>query len=409
VNSILKSTRGKELFFILLLALTLRLLALFFVIDTKSINNYEYGEICKNILQGKGYSLFYYENDKLEYKNTAYSIPFPSAYMPPGYPAFLLPFFYIENANIRNITILFVQNLFSLLIILFLYLFTEKYFSKKTAMFAGLLYSLLPEFIIASNSVNIVTLYHLFIILLFIVLFELKKTGKIYPFIFLGAISSILIYIRTEFILFFLVILVILFTNFKRIYILSTLALVIIALLPWQIHNYKVFEKPVFGSTSGGINLYRGHNPYEIGAWGDDTISNELKAFQSEKGFEIKMDSIYYSHAIKSITTESGKEFIIPFIKLFHLWLLNPGDERTKSSIYYIPWFIILLFSITGLLKTFRWERYKYIYIFLIYSTVVSLIFFALPRYQTMMKIALVPFAAAGMEILSNYIFKRKP
>jgi hypothetical protein len=46
-------------------------------------------------------------------------------------------------------------------------------------------------------------------------------------------------------------------------------------------------------------------------------------------------------------------------------------------------------------------------HLFLIYSTIVGLVFFTLPRHQTMMKIVLVPMTGAGLEFLWN-LFRRK-
>ena len=60
-------------------------------------NYWEYGIIANNILDGKGYSFNFTDQD-LNFLNETY----PSALMPPGYVFFILPFLLIKNIVFRN-------------------------------------------------------------------------------------------------------------------------------------------------------------------------------------------------------------------------------------------------------------------------------------------------------------------
>ena len=78
---------------VIALGIFLRIIFVWQFVDISSINQWEYGEIAKNIVHSNGYSLFYFENDSLAYKYKEEVKPFPSAYMPPGYVFIILPFY----------------------------------------------------------------------------------------------------------------------------------------------------------------------------------------------------------------------------------------------------------------------------------------------------------------------------
>ncbi len=109
---------------------------------------------------------------------------------------------------------------------------------------------------------------------------------------------------------------------------------------------------------------------------------------------------MYFEYAFASINKYQSRELIYSFTKLFHLFFFYPGDQRVFNIFYLFPWFLLLGFSLHGIIKTFSWNKYKSIYLFIVYSCLIGIIFFVLPRYQTMMKIALIPFAAYSINSL---------
>ena len=91
----LKNTK-KVLFSLLIFTFVIRILFAFVYIDLNSeVFYYEYGNINKNIIAGKGYSLFYTENGSIKYEFNPKAQPAPSAYMPPGYSLLTLPIFFV--------------------------------------------------------------------------------------------------------------------------------------------------------------------------------------------------------------------------------------------------------------------------------------------------------------------------
>ena len=184
------------------------------------------------------------------------------------------------------------------------------------------------------------------------------------------------------------------------------MGIIILIILPWQVRNFVVFDKVIPLTTSSGLNLYRGHNPYDIGVWGDDSLFAQIRSVRNAEDFEVKMNNIYLESAFTSIKENPDKEIVYPFIKLYNLWIINTSDNRTFNIIYLIPWVVFLLFSVYGLFNSGQWKVHKFSYLYFIFFSIVAIIFFALPRYQTMMKIALVPFAALGVEMLYNKLKK---
>ncbi|RPI71779.1 MAG: hypothetical protein EHM47_09485 [Ignavibacteriales bacterium] len=398
---------------IYLIALTFltRLLFTLFFVDLNNLEYHEYGNLALNMHNEKGYSLFYYEKDKLEYRFTPEAAPYISAYMPPGYTFFLYPFFYIDDTATRNFIIIFFQILLSCFSVYLLYKFTLKLFNESAALTASLIAAVFPEFIYASCDIQVIIFYHLFIIAILIFLQkEIEKPDAQY-YLFLALLFSVFLYFRSEILIFAGVIFLyfIYKNNYKAA--ITFITIIILFMLPWQIRNYNTFDEFVPLTTSSGLNFYRGHNPDNIGTWGDSTTDAYLYSIKDEKNFEVKMNKMYFSFAFESIKNEPWKEVINPFIKLFHLYFFNPRFEKVYNIFYLVPWFLMLGFSVYGLIKTYSFRKFKFIYLFIIYTSLVCIIFFVLPRYQTMMKIVLIPFAAFAVNLSAEKIkgkFRKK-
>jgi len=364
--------------------------------------------MAQNLHAGNGYSLFYFSGDKIEYKFNPDVKPFASAYIPPGYVFFLYPFYFINDLGIRNLFIIFFQILISIFVILLLYKFTELLFDKKAALTAAFIYALLPEFIVAVNSINIVTFFHGGVLIIFILLNNIIFHQVNYRrWIFIGITFGVFILFRGEELLFLFT--VILYFLTKRLFkpSLIILAVSLITIFPWQLRNMSVFEELVPLSTSFGVNFYRGHNPYAVGVWADDEIAAQLKKYKDKANFELKMNQTMFSFGIQSIKQNPARDLLLSIEKIIYLWLFDYNNPRTFHALYLIPAFALIIFFIIGVYKFFSWEKHKYILFFLMYFTFITFIFFTLSRYQTMMKIALIPFGAKGLLMVSEKLYAR--
>jgi hypothetical protein len=398
----------KPVFALLILACLVRLIIAGVMVHLSANFYWEYGEIAKNILAGRGYSLYYLSNHDLLFRFNASVSPFPSALMAPGYVGFLLPFMMIKNVVLCTILIIFVQTVLSLLTIVLIYKFTAKYFSQRAALISCFMASILPDFAYSIVSFTPTVLYHVAVLC---VLFLLYATLEAYSYtktLQISAIFAVLSYLRGEFFLFVILFFLLQTVSSKWKNAGIILIITIFLLLPWTIRNYYVFDQFVPLSTGFGLNFYRGNNPEEIGSWGNEQIKRDITALPKDQAFEVRLDRLYRQRAFNFITTHPWQVLSYSPKKLFHLWVFSSLEERSKNYVYEILSGCFFVCSLIGILATYSWQRHRYLYLFLIYSTILALLFFALPRHQTMMKIALVPLAGAGLEFLWSLFTRRR-
>ncbi len=392
---------------VIILSTIVKFIAVFTFFDDSNINYWEYGIIAKNLINGKGYSLHYHIENKLTIDFDKASAPYPSAYMPPAYVYYLLPYMLINDTKTRNIVFLIIQVLISNFAVYLIFILTKMIFDDKIALISSTIYAFLPEFIYSNLIVGTTLFYHILILLFFILTIH-KAKSETKNAILIAILIAIIIYLRAEF-LFFAIILIIYFITKKKFgKSLIIVSILLILIIPWQYRNYRVFDTFVPFTTSSGLNFYRGHNPYEPGIWADEKIADSLNKLVGYKDFEVKMNQLYFDEAFRAISENPLFEIKNSIIKLFHLWIFNPNDSRSYHSFYFIPWSIFLLLSIYGLIKTWDTKNFAVFYIFILYHSLLAILFFALPRYQTMMKISILPFMAYSISSLYDIIKARK-
>jgi hypothetical protein len=395
---------GKIILAIVTIAILLRIIFVWQFVDVRNINQWEYGEIAKNIIHNNGYSLFYFENDSLEYKYKEGIKPFSSAYMPPGYILIILPFFFFDDVFITNLLIISLHIFFSVLVIIFLYKLCVKLFDDLVALIAIIVYAVLPEFIYAVISVSPTIIFHLLITLIIYRVLLNQRKNKFD--IVIPILLSFLIYLRSEFVL-FAVLLIGAFALKKHFKIaFTTFLLITLFILPWSIRNLIDFSQIIPFTTNLGQNLYRGNNASDVGWWGEEIMIEKTKKLPRDNSFEIHYNEMYLERAISYIKENPLKFLENGFRKQFELWVFNLSDPRALNVLYLATSIFILLFFSIGLIKTFDVSKHKFIYLFFLHGIVIAAIFFALPRYQTMMKVLMLPFTAVGIIFLSGILKK---
>ncbi len=404
----------RSLFIVCVAAVAVRFLFFAFFADMRLDYYWEYGELAKNILHGKGYSLWHYVGDSQEHLYSDTANPHISAYMPPAYPLYLLPFMAVGNILFRNWLIYGIQILSVIPTIIFLYEITKILYGKTAALVASWFMGLLPEFIYASTTAGPTLFYHAILLWLMWKLLQYPAINFRQAALF-GVVSAGAIYLRGDFALFglALAILFVKHSGWKKA--MLYIAAMSIMLLPWQIRNYIAFNRFIPLTTSAGLNFYRGHNPEFIGSWGDSTIIKDIAAYKNSSDYEIIMSDIYYRAAIKSMRINHKKEIENTLKKMFNLWIINPADNRAFNPAYLIPWLALIILFIIGIFaQNNNYFILKPFFLYWLASTVTSVIYFALPRYQTLLKPTLLPFAAAGAlhlwQLLKNRssVVKRK-
>lgn len=400
--------KSKILKILLSAAFVARIVFALLFVDLESENYWEFGELSKNVLAGKGYSLFYPTDDGIGFKMSESDSPRPSAYMAPGYPGLLIPFMLIENIVLRNLLIMIFHAALSVLAMYLLYRFTLSRFNNKTALISAAIYAFFPEFIYASASYGTVIIYHIAVAAMIMLMIRLEGSDKTQDFIYAGLLLGGTMYFRPEFVLFFAFFTLTMLRRGKMKKLFLSFAIAFLCVLPWQIRNYTVFDEFVPMTTSGGQNFYRGHNPYRPGVWCDDEIVESIKNLQADKKYEPRLSRMYYRYAFKCIEAAPIDEISRSAEKLFHLFFFNPYDKRSGNLAYLLPWGLLIIAAAYGVGKSGKIGENKHLFIFLVYHSVLAIVFFAIPRYQTMMKIILIPYAAYAVDLLKNRLIVLK-
>lgn len=394
-------TNRQKIFLILLLGIGLRFAFISIFTDLSHVNYWEYGEIAKNLQNGKGYSLFVFENDSLKLNYSEESVPFPSAYMPPLYVYFIYPFTLAERSGIAALLIFISQILLSSCSVYLIYKLVAALFTNSAGLTAALILSVYPEYIYADSSIGTTSIFIFLVLLQFLSIqknISAEHNNKLYNYL-LFISSGCLVLLRAE--AFILILIYSLLMLFSKKYLTSLLVILIpvIFLLPWTIRNEAVFDEFIPFSTSSGQNLYRGNNQYRPGVWMDEEISQKIKKLPRNNQFEIELNKLFLKESRDYISSRPLRTISSFFNKIGHLLLYNPYDQRTANIFYLVPWIILLIFSLWGMLIS-NFRKNLLLYAYILYFIFLAGVFFALPRYQTMFKIALIPFAAAAIDYL---------
>src|SRR3989338_1631619 len=383
------------------MALLARALYTCTVFDLTAEHYWEYGEIAKNLHLGKGYSLFWHNGSVVTHLSSPSSTSYPSAHMPPAYVVFLFPFFFVDNVVLRNALIVVFQSLIACSAVVLMYRWMLMHFPARTALLAALLAALLPEFVYAAGSMTPTVVFHAGFLANLPLLYSFSlETSSLRRAVYAALGCAGLIYLRSEFALFCVVFLASVLVQKHYRSAAAFFAVLALSFLPWQVRNAVDLHAFIPLTTNFGQNLYRGHNSLELGAWADEAMWREASAIPGGPRFELELNRLYLNRAIDFMLKHPVQEIENSFVKLAHFWLWNPSDVRSGRLLYRIPWVFLLLFAAVGIRQVHFWRDHWPVALFLAASTATAVLFFSLPRYQTMMKIALLPFAAHGMMLV---------
>jgi len=390
--------RGTRVVFLLaLVALIVRISYLFLFVDLSRDYYWEYGELARNLHMGKGYSLFYPAGDLYVLRASPSASPYPSAYMMPGYVAFIFPFFFLSDVVVRNTLLLLVQGVIGAAAVVLMFRFAERFVGRREASVAALVMACLPEFVYASGSYTPTVLFQCIFLLLLPVLYGLWEEHSRRSEYAAGALFAGLVYIRPELVLFGAGCLLLLMVGRRGVIALRVGVVLVLLVLPWQIRNAVVFHEWIPLTTNSGLNFFRGHNDLELGSFADDAIIQGLRDLPPGRDFEPALSRLYFKRAFAYIGTEPAQEFARTASKLEQLWYRDPSDPRSANLVYIVPWLVLLASAAAGLARSTVRRQHRVLILYLGCTTAVAIVFFVLPRYQTMMKVALVPFAAVGL------------
>jgi len=310
----------------LIIALALRILWLSFVDPTPSSDGRAYYEIGYTLSQGFGYR-----------EDGNPNAPF-SACWPIGYPFFLSLIFRIFGDSIQIAKV--VNLVLDMCNLLLVYWIAKEEFNSRIA---GRL-SILPLIAFPGQIAFLTLLYNevffTFLILLGVALWILAKKNKLNFFIFMSAlVFAAAVYTKPQAILIpaFLALVdyfCLSIHSEKRSFLVKKIIfmyiVIISALTPWTVRNYKLFSQFIFICTDGGPTLLIGNNPVSNG-----TFISPYKL--PSLGYDVRQEKMFRDAKkqrpiSKTHTQQISGKIAINFIKNNPLLTI----KRIPKKIYYL-------------------------------------------------------------------------
>ena len=351
----------------------------------------------------------------------------PNLYMPPLY-AFYLYFFKVFNfSNELYIqVVLFSQSILSSFSVVIFYIINRFFFSNKISIFGTLIFSLFPLHIYACTQISSAILQSFLIIIFFYFFFKTLRKNNFFNIFFLSLTSGLLILLRGEFIVLFIlsILYLVIFVKMNLKNIIMIILLTIIVISPYLTRNILVFDTITI-TKSIGWNLWKGNNAQadvegknylyrEVTEKNYNYVSSldfdqedlnlvkQLNRVPTDKYYDINTDKIFFSEGIKNIKNEPIKYFKLYLKKMLSFIFI---DINSSYPNYYHPLHIlpVLFFGITSIIGIILSNKNSYqmnfLILFFIFNVAIVSFFFILPRY----KLAILPLQI----IFSNILFER--
>ena len=245
-------------------------------------------------------------------------------------------------------------------------------------------------------------------------LYFLLNLRSLKDYVLLGIFSGLLILVRGEFWLLFLLILI--FNLFFQIKLaqnfILTFLVALIVISPILIKNYKIFDQIII-TKSFGYNLWRGNSEdlningsfHDIKKFKEDFI----KSGQNISKFDLYLDNYYLDMAKDNLSKYPFKYLKNNLNKFFAFSIFNYNSNYPNyyNPLVFIPEIIISVFAVFGIMINIFKNRNYEILIPIFYYLALIPVFFVLPRYKLFILPLYFIFASQFYYLLKQYFFKK--
>ena len=352
------------------------------------------------------------EHGQLVYEIFDNGMLLPNLWMPPLYAYYLycFSFFGLEDQNYIRFILLSQVLLASISVAVF-YKINKLFFSQKISFYNSVLFSIFPIYVYASSQISSISLQVFLIILFFYFFFQIIDKKNFLSIILFSFISGLLILLRGEFRIIFVVSIFYLFLFFKipikKIFLIFLITLVTTS--PYLIRNFIIFGKITVVETSG-YNLWKGNHPHALQnsrVEGSEMVSENLKKLNDsiprDKFYRINRDKLFFDQAIKNIIKKPLEYLIFSLKKAisFQFIILDSMDPRFWNPLHYLPLLLLGVTSLIGLILSDK-KSYKFNYLILIFFIIIIIFSMVsiLPRY----KLIILPFQIIFTGVLIEYV-----
>jgi len=403
------------LFFI---GLLLRVVSIFVLKNYTSPRDYEYGEIARNIIIGKGFA---------RATDHGGGVVQTSSHAP-LYPYFLALFYKSGLSPKTFIMILLIQAIFSALTILVFYKISLTIFNTLIANLTAIGITFYPPFLYYTTKLVPTTLF-LFLLSLTALLILMIKKDDIRSNIVPGIVFGITL--LCDPITFVMYPALLLWHFVKKEFTIKNFVVIILfsimVLLPWTVRNYKIHNQIVLVTTQFGVNFWIGNNQnatgtdyYRVYSIDDEnfvlmtqTITREVRE-KLDKMSEIERAKIFMNEGLKFIRNNPIKFSELLVKKFYYYWWFTPQEingsidatrYRNSYIIFYLP---VLILGILGILMSLSYNYIKIasliIFVIISISAIYIVTHVGLIRYRLPIEGFLLMFSA--FSIVSFFTFK---
>jgi len=404
-------------------ALLVRLFCIIFVVGLSSPPMYDarrYHALAASLAAGTGFRV---------------AGELPTSFYPPLYPTVLACIYKLTGSH-PSAAYLF-QAVIGALIVVLIFCLGRELFSRREGLAAGLIASIYPMFIYFSSLISTENLFVLILMGFTLVLIRVQRSGPRRTAVVAGLLVGAAALTRAFFLAFLPLILLWGLLAFPRERALglrrSALVLLcaLLAIAPWTLRNYLVHRAFVPVSTGGGSAFWGGNNAALLddssssryGGWvpfGERPDRERLLQFEEGESTEFLLepdqDRRSYLLGLSFLREHRGEIPRLVFRKLMRFWGVRTRFTSRNMLVTVanaLSYGVLLPFFLFGLITTLRSRDRRRelapIYLLLLWSQVLAVVFYGSLRFRISIEPFIILFGVHGLsEILKKAGIRRE-
>lgn len=382
----------------------------------------EYWVHAHYLIEGRGYQMDH------SHLGPAF-IAIPSAWMPPGQPLIIAAVWMVFGDGPNYPIVLFLLNVCIGTLAVFVFgkiaqAATGDPLSVRVALWLAAIY---PPFVIASATFGIASaalLLNALVVHSALCLSQAvrERHRPVRPAVLLGIFGGLLAMFRAEAPLTIAAVLIALIVAHRDLFSLKAVMiaglLFLSVLAPWTIRNYVTFDRLVLGSSSGGFNLWRGQNDRTMGGGYDDQGLPVMRDARIERAIsdvavgkrpedrEAVIDSLFRTEATEWMREHPDRSLVLALRKFVMFWTIDWTSTNPWRWYFGSLQLAMLGLGLVGIAHARKTPHAGHRDLLIVIpalclaATLVTMIFFSLPRYQVLLTGMFFPFCALGAEKL---------
>ncbi len=346
----MKKDKKKLYIFIIcaaVLSLAVRLVMLNHFAQNGSLESFEYSEIAKNIVEGRGYAY--------DYLGTTYR-----SFATPGYAILISGIYLVFGIGI--IPVIYLQILLSLGSCIAIFLIARRITNERFAALACLLSLFHPGLILYSvKKAHALNLDVLLFLLVVVSVLRVREKPSLKRGLVSGMIFGLATLSRPSILVFLPVSAIWLWRDkalAKKKLVIAVLAVTVFVLPSvWTLRNYIVHNELIFSSSCDTVVFWLGNNPNSTGTPHMNDGTSVLKSDRRLYSQLLRLDELEKRALFKRKSTEfvldhPGRSAGLFLKKIYYFWWFSPvvgfSYPRSYILLYKLYYSIMLMLAVAG-------------------------------------------------------------